>query len=190
MAFDGTGRMNEKSESNIQKKTDPKVWVVVTSKPSQERLARFNLDQQGFEPYLPLKLVLNRKTQQLVALPFFPGYLFARTGLLMSDWGRIWNTRGVSGVLGSHVDGRPVGVRDELIERIRAQEEGGYIKLGLETDGPKFERGQRVRVDGDLGIEGLFVKRLDRERCELLVSLLGRDSRLTVDLRKLRATGG
>lgn len=181
--------MTEKSESN-QQKTEPKVWVVVTSKPNQERQARYNLEAQGFEPYLPMKLTMNRKTRQLVALPFFPGYLFARTGLLMSDWGKIWNTRGVAGVLGSHVDGRPVGVREELIDRIRAQEEDGYIKIGLEADGPKFEKGQRVRIEGDLGIEGLFVKRVDRERCELLVSLLGRDSRLTVDLRKLRATGG
>lgn len=165
-----------------------RVWVVVVAKPQQERLARFHLEQQGFEPYLPMKLSLNVKKQQLVAMPFLPGYLFGRTGLGVAAWGKIWNTRGVHAVLGS--GDRPIAVRDAVIERIRLQEEAGYIRVGLEADASRFTPGQKVRVMGDLGIEGLFLESVDRKRATLLVSLLGRDSRLTVDIRKLRAAGG
>lgn len=162
-----------------------KVWVVVVAKPQQERLALYNLTAQAFEAYLPLRLTLNRRTRALVATPFFPGYLFARTSLAQAEWGRIWNTRGVGGVLGNGE--RPVGVADWAIQRIRDQEESGYIKIGLEADAPPFVRGQAVSVLGDLGIEGVFMERVDAKRALLLVSLLGRDSRLTVDLRKLRS---
>lgn len=185
MAFDGSGGM---MKNQSEAKTEKKVWVVVVSKPQQERLARFHLEAQGFEPYLPMKLSMNVKRQELVAMPFLPGYLFARTGLAISQWGKIWNTRGVHGVLGS--GDRPIGVRDEVVERIRLQEEAGFIKVGLEAEGGRFERGEKVRVVGELGIEGLFVECVDRKRATLLVSLLGRDSRLTVDLRKLRSAEG
>lgn len=165
-----------------------RVWIVVVSNPGQERLARLNLDQQGFEPYLPMRLAMNRRKQELVAMPFFPRYLFARTGLAMSEWGKIWNTRGVHGVLG-HGD-RPIGVANMLIERIRAQEEGGYIKIGLEADAPRFEPGERVVTTDEFGFEGVFQERVDEKRAMILVSFLGRDSRFTVDLRKLRSAGG
>jgi len=166
----------------------PLVWVVVVSKPGQERRAKRELEQQGFEVYLPMRLALDRKRQVHVAMPFFPRYLFARTGVLASDWGRIWNTYGVQGLLGTGE--RPHGVKDLLIERIKAQEEAGYIKIGLEVEGPRFEKGQRVETLDEFGFEGVFMERVDEKRALILVSFLGRDSRFTVDLRKLRATGG
>ena len=50
----------------------PCVWVVVVTKPGQERRARRELEQQGFEAYLPMNLSMNRKTREFVAMPFFP----------------------------------------------------------------------------------------------------------------------
>lgn len=182
-------------QAEVSRGVPVRAWVVVVSKAGQERRARRELEQQaevfgeGFEVYLPMKLSMNRK-RELVAQPFFPRYLFAKMDLRTSSWRRIWSTYGVSGMLGGSGE-RPYGVADWVIERLRAQEEAGYIRMGLEEDaakGPVFGAGEAVRVAGGV-LEGVFVERVDEKRAAILVSLLGRDSRVTVDLAKLRAAG-
>lgn len=170
----------------------PLVWVVVVSKPGQERRAARELQQQAaefgeaFEVYLPMKLSMNRR-RELVASPFFPRYLFARMDLRLSSWKKIWATYGVSGLLGGSAD-RPFGLADWVIERLRAQEDAGFIRMGLEADAAAcgFGGGDMVRVAGGV-LEGVFLERVDEKRAAILVSLLGRDSRVTVDLAKLRS---
>jgi len=164
------------------------VWVVVVSKPGQERRAKRELEQQGFETYLPMSLSMHIKTKQMVAAPFFPRYLFARVSLAVQDWRKIWYTFGVQGLLGQAE--RPVGVADEMIDLIRVHEEAGFIKVGLQAEGQRFERGERVKAIGEIEFEGVFQERVDDKRAMILVSFLGRDSRFIVDLRKLRSTGG
>jgi transcriptional antiterminator RfaH len=182
----------EKPKSNLPSSSDLRVWVVVTCKQAQEVRARGELERQGFDVYLPMRLVSIRRAgrsnvRDLVARPFLPGYLFVRTSLALSDWRRIWSTFGVRGLLGS--EERPAAVRDWVIDRIRDQEEGGFIKLGLAFDGPVFPKGARVQVSGLDGVEGLFVEQIDDRRASILISLLGRDSRVTVDVGKLRSAG-
>lgn len=170
------------------------VWVVVVSKPFQERRAKRELEQQaaqfgeGFEVYLPMKLAATRK-RELVAAPFFPRYLFARVDLRLNSWKRIWSTLGVHGLLGASVD-RPFGVADWVIERLRDQEDAGFIRMGLleeQASAYGLTKGMTVRVAG-MPLEAVFVELVDERRALILVSLLGRDSTLTVDLAKVRAT--
>jgi len=184
----GMDQVSEAKTKTEEGPAGPRIWVVVVAKPGQERRARRELEQQGFEAYLPMKVSMNRKTQQLVAMPFFPRYLFAKVSLEIGDWRKVWYTFGVQGLLGSA--DRPLGVRDALIDRIRAQEEDGFIKIGLEAQGPRFDRGQRVQTLDEFGFEGVFQERVDDKRALILVSFLGRDSRFVVDLRKLRSAGG
>jgi transcription antitermination factor NusG len=137
MAFDlmGVGEV-EKSEATKEedlKRADLSVWIVVVTKQGQERLARLRLEQQGFEVYLPMKLAQNRR-RELVASPFFPKYLFARVTLAVDRWKSIYSTIGVAGVLGRGET--PTGVKDEVVERIRAQEDAGFIRMGLDEGGP------------------------------------------------------
>lgn len=203
MAFDGSGGVMKageaKKEEKNQKGTGPLVWVVVVSKPGQERRARLCLEDQhregvfgpDFRTYLPMKLAMTRK-QDLVQAPFLPRYLFARIDLRLESWKRIWNTRGVHGLLASATAGKPYGVADWVIERIQAQEDAGYIRMGLPEERARamgFDAGQTVRLVGS-PLEALFVELVDEKRASILVSLLGRDSRLTVDIAKLRPTGG
>lgn len=193
LSFIGGVGVKNQSEAN-QEKTEIKalVWVVVVSKPGQERRARLELERQGFEVYLPMKLAMDKRpgrAGQMMASPFLPRYLFARVSLLLGDWRKIWSTFGVHGLLGAAE--RPIGVADEVVERIRLAEEDGYIKIGLEADGPKFGKGEAVRFSmGPVDdLEGLFQERVDDKRALILVSCLGRDSRFVVDLRKLRSAG-
>jgi transcription antitermination factor NusG len=162
------------------------VWIVVVANHGQERRARLELASRGFEVYLPMKLSANRKGEQL-ASPFFPGYLFARVSLALNAWKSIYSTPGVKGVLGRGE--RAMGVKDALVQRIRDQEDAGFIRMGLE--GEQLGRGDRVRVEvNGADIEGVFEERVDARRAMFLVSFMGRDSRFTVDLDKMRLAGG
>lgn len=162
----------------------PLVWVVVVTKPGQERRAKRELEQQGFEIYLPMRLSINHR-RETVAAPFFPRYLFAHVTLASAQWKAIWSTFGVQGLLGSV--NRPYGVADRVIERVQAQEEEGYIKIGLEAAAGEFKPDQKVRLAGFDGLEAVFVERVDAKRALILVSFLGSESRARVDLSKLRA---
>lgn len=160
------------------------VWIVVVSKVGQERRVKHELQQQGFEVYLPMKLTENRR-RELVASPFLPRYLFARVTLAVERWKSIYSTMGVAGVLGRGE--RPTGVKDKLVQRIRDQEDGGFIRLGLETEA-QLAKGDRVGFEvAGVDLEGLFEERVDARRVLILASFLGRDSRFVVDLADVRA---
>lgn len=174
-------------DMNQEPSGDRRVWIVVHSRAGEERLAKEELEHpsRGFEVYLPMRLATQSdgrgKTREIVARPFFPRFLFARVGLQLDRWKSIYTTRGVRSVLGHGL--LPTGVKDEVIDRIKAQEDAGFIRMGLAEDCP-FKKGERVKVGG---LEAVFYERIDARRAVILVSLLQRtDSPVTVDLRKLR----
>lgn len=162
------------------------VWIVVQTKPMQEVRVKAELERKGFEVYLPMKLFAN-KAGNLQATPFLPRYLFARITADVGRWRDVWSTIGVAAVL-CRSQFRPYGVRDEVIQRIKAQEEGGFIRLGLPQSGAaaRFEKGQKVRTGID-GLDGLFLERVDARRGAILINWLGGERRLVVDLSKLEA---
>ena len=55
-------------------------WYLAYTKPKQESVAQFNLEQQGFEVYLPLFKKFKKTEQGPVALfePMFPRYILFR----------------------------------------------------------------------------------------------------------------
>lgn len=173
-----------------------RVWVAVVTKPSQETIAKRNLEQQGFPVYLPLKLfevAAGARKGELRSTPFFPRYIFAQIDVREDRWRYIWSTTGCQSVLGVTVARPPYGVADFVIERLQAQEEAGYIRMmgdvaerGRLAVCP-FGDGEVIRMAGS-PLEAVFLEQVDAKRAIILVNLLGRDSRLTVDIAKLRST--
>lgn len=180
--------MSDKAATTSQS-ADGRVWIVVISKLGQEQRAKRELKQQGFEVYLPMKVSENKKREQIFS-PFFRRYLFARVPVDVDEWREISSTYGVSGVLG-FTGRRAYGVRDSVIEKLKAREEGGYIKVGLAEERKPFRAGELVMTDD--GIEGFFDAVVsesdDNKRAAILVDFMGRLTRFTVDLRELRAVG-
>lgn len=160
---------------------DPRqAWVVVVTSAGKERLAKFHLQKQGFEVYLPMKLGQGAAAVR----PFFPRYLFARVTADVRRWQSIFSTIGVQRVFTNRE--RIVGVRDAFIESIRAQEADGLLKagVGVEVVCP-FVEGDQVLMGA---LTGIFQERVDDRRALILVQLLGKANAITVDLSKLEAS--
>ena len=155
------------------------VWIVVVTRPGQERRAAREIAGLGFQVYLPMKLSENKR-REIVASPFFPRYLFARVSLEIHGWKKIYSTLGVASVLGTGE--RPIAVRDSVIQRIIDAEDAGFHRIGLDSG---FASGDRIALS-DMGLEAVFLERVDAKRVLILVKLLNQDHRLTVEIDRIK----
>jgi transcriptional antiterminator RfaH len=162
-------------------RVDRLVWIVVQAKPGQERKARQHLVEQAFEVYLPMIRYQDKRVVTM-AKPFFPRYLFTRVTLEVERWQSVYGTLGVHGVIGRPEC--PIGVKDRVIDRIKAAELEGFVQFADALKGPRMEEGALYR-DVHTGLEGLFVERVDDKRVLLLTRLLGQ-APLTVEIRRLK----
>ena len=155
-------------------------WFVVQAQPNAESKAVFHLNRQGFATYLPRYLKRRRHARRVdtVAAPLFPRYLFVSIDMGVQRWRSIFSTVGVSRIV---CNGEmPTAVPDQVIENLRAREHDGLVKLDLR---PSFRVGDKVRLlDGAFAdCLGLYEGLKDGDRVALLLDLLGRKVRVTVD---------
>ncbi len=141
-------------------------WYLIISKPQKEFFVETAITENlsNVEVYCP-KYKRKGKVK-----PFFPGYLFVR----FDDekfFSTIKYTIGVKNFLS--VEGNPLIVPEEIINKIKENEEDGLVKIKRKNE--KLKKGDRVRIeDGALkGMEGIFYEELkDSERVKILVSSL------------------
>jgi transcriptional antiterminator RfaH len=162
-------------------------WYVVQSQPSAERKAIAHLERQGFATYLPRYLKRRRHARKvdIVPAPLFPRYLFVAIDLAAQRWRSIFSTVGVSRLVCN--GDIPTPISDQVLETLRAREDqAGYVRLDHR---PNFHAGDRIRV-----LEGAFADCLglyegmrDSDRVAILLDLLGRKVRVTVDLESVAA---
>jgi transcriptional antiterminator RfaH len=76
-------------------------WYLVQLKPNGHRLAKMNLERQGFKTFLPLQNVTKRSAHKFVdrLVPLFPGYMFVeldttQNARLIARW--VWRALLVS----------------------------------------------------------------------------------------------
>ncbi len=163
-------------------------WYLVHTKPRQEACALQNLNQQGYDCYLPLlsseKLLKGQvaKTTE----PLFPRYLFIRldTSHSAKSWSPIRSTRGVSKLVS--FGNQPARVADELVELIRARESSGDIE-----EKRLFNPGETIRVvDGPFaGVEGIFQALDGTQRVMILIELMSKPVRMAVAPTSIRRAG-
>jgi transcription antitermination factor NusG len=144
-------------------------WYVGKTQRGKEWAFRMALGGHGIEVFNPEITVARRGRKQFE--PLFPTYIFCRVDPKSYLWPQIRWARGLSYFLGT--EGTPAPVDHLLVEEIRTKVEQ-WNRGGWES---AYERGDMVRVgDGALsGLEAIFARYLPcRQRCEVLVSLLGR----------------
>ena len=155
-------------------------WYVVHTKPRQEARALENLQNQGFECFLPMIQVEKIRSQRVVVLsePMFSRYLFIRLDDAHQNWSPIRSTLGVSKLVSfGHA---PAKVPLALID---------FLKNAPQKDVERmFTPGDEVRVvSGALqGTSGIYQAHTGEERAFVLIDLLGQQQKLKIEIDALR----
>jgi transcriptional antiterminator RfaH len=157
-----------------------RAWYLVYCKPRQESVARENLTRQGYETYLPCMRDVRRRQGKRVSLiaPMFPRYLFIHLNRATDNWAPIRSTLGVVSIVRF---GRAAArVPDELLVMLRSREDAQGIQI-LPVE--EYKPGSRVRITqgGFAGYEGIFQAATGHDRVTVLLDVLGRQARATVD---------
>lgn len=159
-----------------------RAWYVAKAKPRNEHKIHTYLGQHGIAVYAPEIVVMRRGRRLTEAL--FPGYVFVQTDPLSGEWPLVRWAHGLSYILPDHR--QPLPVSDASIDEIRSRVEwwnaGGWIAA--------FQPGDRVLIaSGSLRtLEGIFQRYIPgKQRCEVLLSLMGRPQRVQVEITHLHS---
>lgn len=161
-------------------------WYVAQTHPRAEVKAAENLNRQGFHVYLPnfRKRRRHARRVETVTAPLFPRYLFVSVDMATQRWLSIQSTIGVTRLICNGTV--PAVVQNGIVDALKQREdESGFIKL---TPRP-FRLGEELRVlDGAFtGTLGMFEGMTDNERVTVLLDLLGRKVRVSIDAESVAA---
>ena len=161
-----------------------KEWFILQFKPNSHHQAKKNLNQQGFETFLPLNDTTLRKGSRFVASnkPLFPGYMFISFDKTEPKWHKINNTYGVSRLITFHsiLKSIPKTFVENLMRR--------YDLSGNLLPVEKLQKNDQVMI-----LKGPFAnfiatveKYEDDQRIWVLMDLMGRKSKIQATTDKLQ----
>jgi transcriptional antiterminator RfaH len=157
-------------------------WYAARTKPRQEVTAVVNLERQQFEVYAP-KISIERVREKRITVirePLFPGYLLIRFALSDASWRSINSTRGVLSLLIFGENGAPTPMPNGEVESIQAREKSGELFI---SEVRRIYRGDKVRLKFGPAADAIGKVVFTRgERIELLLNLLGRETRVKAPL--------
>ena len=153
-----------------------KEWFILQFKPNAHHQASKNLNQQGFETFLPLNNTTSRNASRFINAnrPLFPGYMFITFDRAETKWHKINNTYGVSRLVtfNSTIKSIPDIFVNNLMKR--------YDLSGNLLPIKKLKKGNQVKL-----IKGPFAnfaatveKYEDDQRIWVLMDLMGRKSKI------------
>lgn len=156
-----------------QEDSFPKVWYLAYTKPRQENIAHINLEQQGFESYLPLYKKFRKTEQGPVSVfePMFPRYIFFRPGKPGQSISVVRSTKGITTIVRFGFE--PAVIGEELLRRIRQLEEDRNQATLLELSNLKSGQTVRLKHTALAGVEGL-IQSVSSKRVAVLLEILGR----------------
>lgn len=148
-------------------------WYVIHTKPRQEKRALSNLEEQGYECYLPFL-----KTEKVgvgllreVEEPLFPRYLFIKldTSLSAKSWGPIRSTKGVSSLVS--FGNQPTKVNPILIDTLRSEE-----ATRMSQTERMFEDGEHLTITKGpfAGLEAIYRMKDSDHRVMVLIEFLNK----------------
>ncbi len=163
--------------------SSPTRWLVVNAQPHRETVAIEHLGRQDFLAYCPLirkRITHARRTMETMR-PLFPGYLFVAFDVASQRWQPLLSTRGIRSVV--RCGDAPSFIGADFIRKLREREIDGVIG----RPAIPFKVGQDVRVvDGALdGLIGTIIELGERERLVVLLNLLNRPVRVTLNASKV-----
>ena len=161
-----------------------KEWFILQFKSNSHHQAAKNLNQQGFETFLPLYDNTSRRLSRFISTskPLFPGYMFIRFDRAESNWYKINSTYGVSRLVTSNSILKSIPTRfvDSLMKR--------YDLSGKLIPVEKLKKGDQVKL-----LKGPFANFVatvetyeDDQRIWVLMDLMGRKSKIQTEAESLQ----
>ncbi len=181
------------SEEDFEKDSVSSVqrsWFAIRTKPKQEMVARDQLQQQGFEVYLPLvnTRISHARKVSWQPRPFFVGYLFMCLSKDEQRWTSIRSTIGVLAPVSFGTFYPPVP--DAAISMLQGRhDEQGFISVQMKPESP-FKAGEQVRLnDGSLkGFDAIFVEMRGEDRALVLLDWMNKKMRVLAQTGDLVST--
>lgn len=157
-------------------------WYVVLTKPKQELRAQENLERQGGVVFVPMfaneRIIRGKRVMRQE--PLFPGYLFLQASPQNSLLSKVRSTMGVRTLL--TFAGQMMTIEHRLIEDLRQ-------RSNVDDIAQQFSAGQDVTIRSGpfQHYQALFKEYDGAERGIILLSLLGQQNELVIQLADLRA---
>ncbi|MBL4680794.1 MAG: hypothetical protein JKY88_08745 [Pseudomonadales bacterium] len=161
--------------------------MAVYTKPRQEKQAAENLERQGFKVYLP-RIRLRKRvktTYQWKVEALFPRYLFIKVAIGEQNIAPVRSTLAVVDIVSCGQ--RVMPVDESIIDSLMQREDPAIHARQSENKG--YALGDRVEIlDGALaGLKGVFQMTNGAKRAELLVAMLGGQTRVLVQQDSIAA---
>ena len=151
------------------------VWWLARTEPRRERLAKYHVEQNPeAEAYLPM--FWDPFAEKIY--PLFPNYLFVRCP--NGVWGFLRRTIGIFSLVMRGPE--PDTMSDKQLDDLKEREYQGLVQL------QKFAPGQKVDIAGSVfqGWNGIYQGMSSKNRCTILLDLLGQTVSVSVDLKQVR----
>ena len=154
-------------------------WYALRTRPRHEKRVHLELQEKSIESFLPLLTESHNWSdrQQVVQVPLFPGYVFARTQNKPEQRVSVLRTAGVVGFVGFR--GMGLAIPEEQIHAIQSIVEarvsfGPYAFLNI---------GQKVRIIGGSldGIEGIISEKKGEASLVISIELIQRSVAIRVE---------
>ena len=168
-----------------------KRWYLLASKPREEVRAHTNLEQQGYQTYLPMVKREHRRRgkSNINTEPLFPRYLFIQLDREHDNWAPIRSTFGVSGLVGFGTRRTNyIPIPDLIISLLQSHENSQGLHQLEKAEW--FSKGETVRITSGpfAEIEGVFVMEDGLHRSMVLIEMLGKQQHITVESSQLAAS--
>jgi len=147
-------------------------WFLIYTKAKEEHRAKTNLENQGFQIFLPMLAFAKMNQSKSTTLEaMFPRYLFIKINLERDNWTCIKSTRGVSHmvVFGQRFAEMP----HQVIEHLKSGADENHIFRQAITR-QEFQKGDKLVIkQGTLkGKEATFLSKTGKERVRILLKLM------------------
>ena len=147
-------------------------WFLVYTKAREEERAKKNLENQGFETFLPMIAYEKISQPKLLSLkPMFPRYLFIIINVERDNWHLIQSTRGVCNVVlfGSKFAAVPNAVIEFIKTRVN-----NHSMAKQKAIRQLFQKGDKLIIKKGImkGKEATFFSKTGKERVKILLKLM------------------
>ena len=156
-------------------------WYAACTFPRHEKCVALQLQQRGFDHFLPLHQEVHRwkDRRKIVELALFPGYVFVRMAL--KEQLGVLQMPSVARLIS--FQGRPAALPDAEIEALR-----NGLAENLHAEPHRYlELGRKVQITGGplAGATGILVRKKQSLRVVLSIAMIQRSVAVEIDFRDI-----